>query len=61
VSGGHNLVKLQKQGAGTCAAIAGDGHEENHSLALAKVTKELFIADIGSLPVRKLSLNDGKV
>jgi hypothetical protein len=61
VSGGHDLVELQKLGAGTCAAIAVNGHEENRSLVLAKDTQELFIADSESFAVRKLSFNDGKV
>jgi sugar lactone lactonase YvrE len=67
--------KVKYFSAGTCVAIAGNGHEENRNnsypsnaafaqpsgLALSKDSKELFIADSESSAVRKLSLTDGKV
>lgn len=70
-----NWWKNQSYAAGTCAAIAGSGREENKNnayptaagfaqpsgLALCEKTKALFIADSESSSVRKLSLVDGKV
>lgn len=61
--------------AGECAAIAGNGHEENRNnsypnnaafaqpsgLAMDTKRSELFIADSESSSIRKLSLLDGKV
>lgn len=67
--------KFKKYMAGTCAAIAGNGNEENRNnsypqnasfaqpsgLALNRQDKWLYIADSESSSVRKLSLKDGKV
>lgn len=73
----HDIVwwKNKSYKAGTCICVAGNGKEENRNnqyphaasfaqpsgLALAKKSKELYIADSESSTIRKLSLNDGKV
>ncbi|KAF5302637.1 hypothetical protein FQR65_LT08478 [Abscondita terminalis] len=70
-----NWWKNTSHAAGTCAAIAGSGREENKNntypnaagfaqpsgLALCEKSKVLFIADSESSSVRKMSLIDGKV
>ncbi|XP_055697735.1 NHL repeat-containing protein 2 [Phlebotomus papatasi] len=67
--------KFRKCSAKSCAMIAGNGNEENRNnayptnasfaqpsgLAVARDSKELFVADSESSCVRKLSLSDGKV
>lgn len=67
--------KFKKYMAGTCAAIAGNGNEENRNnsyahnaafaqpsgLALNRQEKCVYIADSESSSIRKLSLKDGKV
>lgn len=67
--------KFKKYAAGSVAAIAGNGHEENRNnsypnkaafaqpsgLAISSKLKELYIADSESSTIRKLSLGDGKV
>lgn len=67
--------KYKQFSAMTCAAIVGNGHEENRNnsyphnaafaqpsgLAVCKELKQLFIADSESSSIRKVSLEDGKV
>uniref|UniRef100_A0A182XPC6 Thioredoxin-like fold domain-containing protein n=1 Tax=Anopheles quadriannulatus TaxID=34691 RepID=A0A182XPC6_ANOQN len=67
--------KFKKYGAGTCWAIAGNGHEQNRNtsypqsaafaqpsgLAINRTAKEVYLADSESSAIRKISLADGKV
>jgi hypothetical protein len=70
-----HYVSFRLYSAGTCAAIVGNGKEENRNnsyphaagfaqpsgLSVANELQTIFVADSESSSIRKISLTDGKV